>query len=159
MNRDEEDAEDYDPLFDKERPELLPFPPWATSRDYPLITYSTGNEIVQEKVGGGQSSREVSIKLLPDEKRIVDVLADKLAEGGCAGIILNTVNRAQEVARVLKNYFGEDVCLLHSRFLAVDRAHKEKDLFEKLGPRASVPALPCCRHQIFEQSCDSILIC
>jgi hypothetical protein len=88
------------------------------------------------------------------------VLEDLLSEGGCAGIIVNTVKRAQEIARILSNYFGEEcVWLLHSRFIAMDRAQKEKELFAKLGADGEREGKRPNRcivvgTQIFEQSCD-----
>jgi len=147
---------EYDPVFDKEKPEALLLPPWATTYDYPIITFSDGCEIHQEKIKGERRSLEIALRILPDDEQIALVLEDLLAEGGCAGIIVNTVKRAQEIARALNNHFGEEcVWLLHSRFIAMDRAQKEKELFSKLGPDGERPQrCIVVGTQIFEQSCD-----
>lgn len=145
----------YDPIFDDEEPEKVAQPNWATTRDYPLITYTKGGEILQKKVLGRQRSQEIAIRILPEDQELALVLANLLSDGGCAGIIVNTVKRAQEIALMLKEHFGSDVCLLHSRFIGVDRAQKEKDLFEKLGPDGVRPwRYIVVGTQIFEQSCD-----
>lgn len=152
-------VKEYDPVFDKEKPEAPPFPTWATTCDYPIITFTDGGDIHQEKICGERRPLEVALKVLPDDEQIALVLEDLLSEGGCAGIIVNTVKRAQNIARTLRQFFNEDVQLLHSRFLAVDRAQKEKDLFAKLGADSEREGRRPKRcivvgTQIFEQSCD-----
>lgn len=145
---------EYDPLFDEKKPEaILPF--WASTRDYPIITYSDGCQLYQEKIDGNTREIEVSINELTANEEIVSVLDDLLSDGGCAGVIVNTVKRAQKIAEALKHFGEYNVTLLHSRFIAKDRARKEKELLEKLGPNGNRPL----RHivvgtQIFEQSCD-----
>ncbi|NLI91843.1 MAG: CRISPR-associated helicase Cas3' [Peptococcaceae bacterium] len=160
LNRESAPVREYDPVFDKEKPEAPPLPPWATTCDYPIITFTDDCDIHQEKISGERRPLEVALKVLPDDEQIALVLADLLSEGGCAGIIVNTVKRAQKVACKLNEFFDEDcVQLLHSRFLAMDRAQKEKDLFEKLGAdseRENRRPKRCIvvGTQIFEQSCD-----
>jgi CRISPR/Cas system-associated endonuclease/helicase Cas3 len=80
-----------------------------------------------------------------------------LAEGGCAGLIVNTVARAQALARSLSEAFGDcTVVLVHSRFVAPDRAAKEVKLREQLGPNSqSRPKkLIVVGTQVLEQSLD-----
>ncbi len=158
LNRESQAANEYDPLFDKEKPKPLPLPPYATTYDYPIITFSDRGEIYQEKISGEQRPLEVLLNTLPDDE-IMAVLEDMLSDGGCAGIIVNTVKRAQNIAMILQQFYGEDVQLLHSRFVAIDRAQKEQDLFARLGmdsARAGNRPQRCIvvGTQIFEQSCD-----
>lgn len=150
---------EFDPVFDIEKPEDPLLPPWATSSDYPIITFTDGGKVYQEIVKGAQRSLEVTLKTLPDDERIVSVLEELLSDGGCAGVIVNTVKRAQNIASILWQFFGEDVHLLHSRFIAIDRAQKEKNLFDKLGANNEQEDRRPERcivvgTQIFEQSCD-----
>ena len=156
LNKDSAPVPDYDPLFDKERPKAPSLPTWADTRDYPIITYTDDQEIYQEKIGGKKRPLNVEFKILPEDDHIIAVLEDVLSEGGCAGIIVNTVKRAQQIARTLGLCFGEDcVELLHSRFIAMDRAQKEKELMDRLGPDGERPErVIVVGTQIFEQSCD-----
>ncbi|MCL5981576.1 MAG: CRISPR-associated helicase Cas3' [Firmicutes bacterium] len=128
------------------------------SCEYPLITFTDGNKVGQRVVPSDGIARDVQLDLLPE-----DVLSERLehllSNGGCAGIIVNTVKRAQELARTLCERFGEDtVRLLHSRFLAPDRAAKEKKLLEDLGkPGADRHRPEKCivvGTQVLEQSLD-----
>jgi CRISPR-associated endonuclease/helicase Cas3 len=131
---------------------------WASSREYPLITCTDGNEVKPRAIPIYGAPREVRLEYLSDNA-LPDRLDDLLLGGGCAGVIVNTVNRAQETAKALSERFGEEtVRLLHSRFLAPDRAQKELELLKELGS----PAKKCRRPekrivvgtQVLEQSLD-----
>ena len=159
LNKESTPTREYDPAFDKEKPEVPKLPLWATTRDYPIITYTEGRDVSQEKVYGHQRPVEVRLEVLPNDEQIAIIIKDLLSEGGCAGIIVNTVKRAQSIACMLREDFGGDVQLLHSRFIAQDRARKEKDLLDKLGPEGNKKGERPSRcivvgTQIFEQSCD-----
>lgn len=160
LNKDSAPAMEYDPIFDKEKPEFPTLPAWAGTCDYPIITYTDGCDVHQEKISGEQRPLKVALNLLPADEQITRVLEDLLSEGGCAGIIVNTVKRAQKIAQMLRTHssisFGEEhVQLLHSRFIAKDRAHKEKELISKLGVDGKRPdRCIVVGTQIFEQSCD-----
>lgn len=159
LNRESAPIIEYDPVFDQEKPEAPPLPGWATTGDYPIITFTDGCIIHQQKIRGEQRPLNVELSLLPDDEQIVLTLQDLLSEGGCAGIIANTVKRAQKIACTLRQFFNEDVYLLHARFLAVDRAQKEKELFARLGANSEREGRRPKRcivvgTQIFEQSCD-----
>lgn len=159
LNEENMTVMEYDPLFDKEKPEAPPLPSYATTCDYPIITFTDGCNIHQRRIDGKQRKLEVELTVLSEDDQITVILKELLSEGGCAGIIVNTVKRAQKVASKLREFFGEDVELLHSRFLAMDRAQKEKDLFANLGAdseRKGTRPKRCIvvGTQIFEQSCD-----
>lgn len=100
--------------------------------------------------------RTVSLRQLgPDDEDLVGLLRDRLSEGGCVAVIRNTVVRAQETYEVLKASFGEDVRLMHSRFLAADRATRERDLVDLLGRQGRRPErLIVVATQVIEQSLD-----
>lgn len=123
---------------------------------YPLISYTEG---LATRVTEPQASgvvRKVYVKCIDDEF-LLDKLEKLLADGGCVGIIRNTVAQAQETARVLEMYFGEEyVRLLHSRFLSFDRVDKEQELRELLGPggEGRPDKLIVVGTQVMEQSLD-----
>lgn len=156
LNKEISPVPEKDPIFDKVKPEIPPSPDWADTCDYPIITFTDGSHVQQEKISGKQRVLDVTLEVLSEDEQIVSILADLLSEGGCAGVIVNTVKRAQKIAYALSQHFGgEQVQLLHSRFLAVDRAQKEKELFAKLGVDGQRPQrCIVVGTQIFEQSCD-----
>jgi len=111
---------------------------WATSLAYPLITYTDNKNIISAPIEGQASKRtkEVQIKTLDDEN-LIPALDAALENGGCAGVIFNTVKKAQEAYKEIAARFGNDtVELLHSGFIATDRATREKELLQKLGKAA-----------------------
>jgi len=120
---------------------------------YPLITYLDNGEIYEVPVHGVKRSIEVEIKRIKDEE-IKEIIAEKLLDGGCLGIIANTVKRAQELYEMLKAG-GENVILLHSRFKAADRARKEQQLINILGKDGiRENRLIIVGTQVLEQSLD-----
>lgn len=104
-------------------------------RGYPrtLILDSTCRDIPTAQVAS--RPRTVEIEEIPDGlDELVDRLAQDLSGGGCVAVIRNTVSRAQETYTFLRDHLDEvEVVLVHSRFLAVDRAAREADLRSRLG--------------------------
>lgn len=91
----------------------------------------------------------------------LDLLAEKalelLAAGGCGAIIVNTVDRAQELYAILREKMCESMQLLlfHARFPADDRAERERQvlaLFGAVGTRPRCALLIAT--QVVEQSLD-----
>ena len=85
------------------------------------------------------------------------MLDEALAEGGCAVVIRNTVKDAQATYDALAPHFGADgVTLLHSRFIASDRAERDERMLRLFGkdsaarPRRHVVVAT----QVIEQSLD-----
>jgi len=144
---------DY-PQFDVVEESILP--DWATTYDYPIITYTSNNMVFQKNVNASRRNQYVEVNKIKTDEEIIPLLEKLLSEGGCAGIIVNTVKRAQRITGELRKIFGEEnVLLLHSHFIAVDRAIKEKELFEKLGAKGKRPdKCIVVGTQVFEQSCD-----
>ncbi|MGW6275471.1 hypothetical protein [Streptomyces sp. NPDC055060] len=84
-----------------------------------------------------------------------------MAQGGCALVVRNTVDRVREAAAVLSERFGKQaVTVAHARFIDLDRAVKDADLRERFGPPESCSARrPQAAHivvasQVAEQSLD-----
>jgi CRISPR-associated endonuclease/helicase Cas3 len=123
---------------------------------YPLISYTEGCEI--KEIAPSNSGRKLTVKIeFIDEMRFVEMLQSLLVDGGCAGIIRNTVQKAQETARMLEACFGaEHVRLLHSRFISCDRVRKEEEIRSLLGPgeKQRPQKLIVVGTQVMEQSLD-----
>ena len=127
---------------------------------YPIISYSNGNIIHNVLPAKSGRKQEVRLELL-DENDLCITLESLLEDGGCVGIIRNTVQKAQETAEMLEKKFESQVVeLLHSRFISCDRVYKELDVRKKLGPPNIVPEnkrpklLIVVGTQVMEQSLD-----
>ncbi|WP_331739431.1 CRISPR-associated helicase Cas3' [Streptomyces sp. NBC_01187] len=133
------------------------------ARGYPLLACvapgSAPRVVTPQPSGRGT---EVVMERCPDD---VEVLADRLeaelADGGCALVVRNTVERVLEAASRLRRRFGEGcVTVAHARFVDLDRAAKEADLLARFGPpRTSAGCRPEGPHivvatQVVEQSLD-----
>lgn len=159
LNTDSKPISQADPLG---RSTIAPIqkPQWSACSEYPLVTYTDGNKIKQHAIPWEGDLREISLEYITeDADAIIEKLDDLLSGGGCAGVIVNTVKRAQKLAQKLREHFGEDtVKLLHSRFLAPDRARKEQELLFELGKPDANPNRPLKRivigTQVLEQSLD-----
>jgi CRISPR-associated endonuclease/helicase Cas3 len=127
---------------------------------YPLISYTDGN-VIKEAIPQ-QSGRTLCIKMVVLQKgMLMNTLQAQLSDGGCAGIICNTVQRAQDITQIAETYFGEEnVELLHSRFISCDRVRKEQQVRSQLGSPHDVPEdnrphkLIVVGTQVMEQSLD-----
>ncbi|WP_166844615.1 CRISPR-associated helicase Cas3' [Isoptericola sp. BMS4] len=124
------------------------------------VTALTGGVAAGSDVEGAAATRRVAVETAADED-VVALVRDAVVDGGCVLVVRNTVRRAQETFRDLQDVLGTDVVLLHSRFLASDRKHREQRLVEQLGPpshgggRGSRPKrLVVVATQVVEQSLD-----
>ena len=134
---------------------------WTKCEDYPLITWSDRGVVKQINPENSGREQYVEIRQL-DCENLACTLKNLLIEGGCVGIIRNTVKAAQETARRLDEYFqGEvEIYLLHARFISEDRVNREKEVRNKLGPPNEVSEENRPRKmivvgtQVMEQSLD-----
>ncbi|MDO5617953.1 CRISPR-associated helicase Cas3' [Kocuria sp.] len=104
---------------------------------FPRLTTVTAGEAVATALPDRAGHRNVVLRAIDDD---VDALLRELAvlhqDGGIAGIVCNTVRRAQQVYEWAVAEFGpQDVELLHSQFTALDRAAREQRLVELIGPK------------------------
>ena len=130
---------------------------WCNTTGYPLFTWTDAGAIYQKKMEWNETQTSVQILKLLDEERI-SVLKSELREGGCSGVILNTVKRAQEFTELVKEQLPEyDVILIHSQFLMPDRAEIEQEILRRTG-KTSGPEqrnrLIVVGTQVLEQSLD-----
>ncbi len=89
---------------------------------------------------------------------LVEILQDALQDGGCAGVICNTVKDAQRTASALmaSPYFSEDeVFVFHARFPLDWRAEIEQAVVELFGKQGERPRRAVVvATQVIEQSLD-----
>ncbi|MGP2526622.1 CRISPR-associated helicase Cas3' [Acidaminococcus sp. LBK-2] len=110
--------------------------PWMCSKDYPLLTWTDGPDVKQMKVSLGTSELKVKIRKIHDDE-IIPVLQDQLSDGGCAGIIVNTVKRAQQLAVELKQKLTDDeIMVFHAGFTMEQKAAIEHKLLERIGKKS-----------------------
>ena len=130
---------------------------WCNTTGYPLFTWTDAGAIYQKKMKWNETQTSVQILKLLDEERI-SVLKIELREGGCAGVILNTVKRAQEFTELVKEQLPEyDVILIHSQFLMPDRAEIEQEILKRTGKTSNPEQrnrLIVVGTQVLEQSLD-----
>lgn len=145
---------------DRGKPVPDPYAALRTDLRYPLVTV-TGKERGATATSCADSGRGLTVHLhqLDDDlPALAELLRDRLTDGGCALVVRNTVARVQETAAALRAALGPDtpISVAHSRFMAVDRAAKDRWLRDTFGPSdANRPA----RHvvvasQVAEQSLD-----
>lgn len=119
----------------------------TTSRTSASITVPISEEDTATTVLIEQSSDDLG--------SLVENIQHLVADGGCVGVVRNTVARAQETARALREAFPGDVILLHSRFLAQHRVKIEDHLIAALGRGESRPwRCIVVGTQVIEQSLD-----
>ena len=125
---------------------------------YPVIsTVSSAGVRVHEIDGEAEVAKRIVPTSVGSPREIAQMLDRELAQGGCAVVIRNTVREAQETYEAVRELFGrEQTTLLHSRFLAAERAARDRRMLELFGKGATQRPQ---RHvvvatQVIEQSLD-----
>lgn len=128
---------------------------WDTTTAYPLVTYTDGSTVKQFSGFNSENYARVAIVRI-DDNDLISTLSEYLQDGGIAGVIVNTVRRAQEIAELCSQHFGEDIVeLLHSNFIAADRVKKELKLLQTIGKDSVRPYKKIIvGTQVMEQSLD-----
>ena len=131
--------------------------PWQTCRGYPLLTWTDGKQVEQVTIPLETEPRRVETFPLTEEQ-LTDTLRSALREGGCAGVIVNTVKKAQAIAARLRAELPEfEVVVFHAQFLMPDRAAKEEALMKRIGKHSTPEQrdkLIVVGTQVLEQSLD-----
>ena len=115
--------------------------PWYTSRAYPALTWTEQQQVHGAELPYDGPKKTVRIQRIAHQESIESqieaaslLLKEKLRDGGCAALVLNTVKRAQAFASAMQESFPEcHVLLLHSRFILEDRLAREKELLRRMG--------------------------
>jgi CRISPR-associated endonuclease/helicase Cas3 len=105
---------------------------------YPVLTASgvDGTPVVRVAQPSGRETTVTLSRADDDLTALASLLRAQLADGGCALVIRNTVRRVQESASHLRAALagsGIEVSVAHSRFLAPDRADKDRWLRDTFG--------------------------
>lgn len=123
---------------------------------YPLLTWTDGNEVKQEALPYIGIHRNVAIKKCGSDN-LVSVIKNAVQVGGCVGIILNTVSRAQKISDIIRNEITGNLLLYHAQFIMPDRNKKETELLEKTGKNSNDDTrngFVVVGTQVLEQSLD-----
>jgi CRISPR-associated endonuclease/helicase Cas3 len=134
---------------------------------YPLITWTAAHNFgVQPIETSTENSRMLHLRWLDgdidgDEFEIGRILREQLSGGGCAAVICNTVDRAQQVYARLEKLFpgqahgGRDrTDLLHARFLFKDRAERELRALVRFGKNGEkIRDRSDCEHEVKRPDC------
>lgn len=124
---------------------------------YPLLTMNDGDKILQYDDFDILKGTDYEIKRLSKEDSTdITNLIEDITKQGIVGVIVNTVKKSQEFAKLCSNVFGkEHVFLLHSLFIATDRYKKEKELLDLIGKNGKRPKfMIVIGTQVIEQSLD-----
>ncbi|WP_223602436.1 CRISPR-associated helicase Cas3' [Lentilactobacillus otakiensis] len=130
---------------------------WQESEAYPLVSIVDGTELKQVTKFEGNSDQKpfhIQVKRInPDNNQLIQAVLAKISEGGVAGIIVNTVKRAQALAKLVPK--GVELMMLHSAFLAPAREVQEEKLQKAIGKRGQRPKkMIVIGTQVLEQSLD-----
>lgn len=130
---------------------------WKHSLAYPLLTYTENNTVKQKALAFDGENKEVSVRrIIRDE--VAATAGYAVERGGCVGVIVNTVRKAQEIAAELQSAFPKaEVIIMHAQFIMTDRAKREEQILKRVGKHST----PESRHgliivgtQVLEQSLD-----
>lgn len=117
---------------------LAPFGESDTSKVYPAITAvtETGNRIVHPipETARRQTVDFTLCAALHDPQKIAALAAEKVKDGGCLCVLLNTVRQAQETYLAMKDTFDGELILFHAQFPAGRRNEIEKNCLRLFGP-------------------------
>ena len=121
-----------------------------TNLAYPLLTYTENSIVKQQSDFTKSQSKTVTIKsFTSDAPQQIAQKADELVnQGGICGIIVNSIARAQDIAKEIK----APKILLHSSFLAQDRSCIEEQILKTRENRPK--KLVIIGTQVLEQSLD-----
>ena len=99
---------------------------------YPLLTWTDGGKMMQKALPYNADKKTIHISKCND-KDIIEIVRSAVSSGGCVGIIMNTVSRAQSTTKLIKNEITDNVLLYHAQYIMPDRAAKEETLLERIG--------------------------
>jgi len=130
---------------------------WKHSLAYPLLTYTENNAVKQKALAFDGENKEVSVRrIIRDE--VAATAGYAVERGGCVGVIVNTVRKAQEIAAELQSAFPKaEVIIMHAQFIMTDRAKREEQILKRVGKRSTPESrrgLIIVGTQVLEQSLD-----
>lgn len=131
--------------------------PWKENRGYPLLTWTDGGKVYQRAGSLHSPGKRIQLENVTEEG-LPALMRQNMCMGGCAGVIVNTVKKAQTLAAVLRQAMPEfEILLFHAQYVMPDRAEKERTLLQRLGKhstREQRNGLIVVGTQVLEQSLD-----
>lgn len=129
---------------------------WEDNESYPLLTMLDENHVEQYSNfldANHERKRIKVIRLDSDDEIIIEKVLQSLSDGGVAGIIVNTVKRAQHLYDLIPDKI--DKLVLHSAFIIPERLNLEKEIQSKIGKNSNRPKkMIVIGTQVLEQSLD-----
>jgi CRISPR-associated endonuclease/helicase Cas3 len=115
--------------------------PPSDTLSYPLISWTENQNVFQKEVPILINNHSIMIEKVDMENEVSQIVTEikqNLSTEGCAGIIVNTVTRAQNLAEALEEELEDyTILLFHSRFTSKDRAKKEEEVLKKVGKEST----------------------
>jgi len=114
---------------------------WGTSQvpdiPYPRILLVNDGQAVGEHVACRSLTPIAVSGIAEDLETIAQTALSALDRGGCGAVIVNTVQRAQDLYRLLKGAVGSnsELLLFHARYPADERSERELAVLERFGRR------------------------
>ncbi|WP_455090693.1 CRISPR-associated helicase Cas3' [Parascardovia denticolens] len=127
---------------------------WSANQSYPLLSMLDGDRLIQTSDFDPQSTKRIEVRRIDgDEQTAIQSVLGSIRDGGIAGVIVNTVKRAQALASLVPS--DVTTIVLHSAFLATDRVDFERQLQKLIGKDGERPSkLVVIGTQVLEQSLD-----
>lgn len=124
---------------------------------YPRLLLASEGRLQGESVACRALAPITVFAIEEDLSVLASIALEKLVGGGCGVVIVNTVQRAQDLFANLKVLLGADTELLlfHARFPADERGARERAVLGKFGRNANRPTRALLiATQVVEQSLD-----
>lgn len=127
--------------------------------DYPRVLMSRGDQVLGEHAACRPMKPIIVASVTEELEALAGVALEALSGGGCGAVILNTVQRAQDLYSLLKSRVDDDTELLlfHARYPADERGEREKRVLTCFGRGKGVhrpPRALLIATQVVEQSLD-----
>ena len=126
--------------------------------EYPAITWATSGDAGVVPLPRPEDRRVALEWLSREPEAVVEALRVDLHQGGCAVVICNTVARAQEIYRALKEAHlvpDDALTLFHARYPLAWRDEIEKSILTRFGKNGARPERAIVvATQVIEQSLD-----
>ncbi len=126
---------------------------------YPRILLVRDGETLGETVACRPLAPIHIVGLAQDLETLANEALACLADGGCGLVIVNTVQRAQNIYQLLRERIADpaELMLFHARFPADERARREGEVLSRFGPVPQTQRPTRClliATQVAEQSLD-----
>lgn len=123
---------------------------------YPLLTWTHGKDIAQKQLTYEKPDKSVNTEVV-NESDIFARIKEVTESGGCVGIIVNTVRRAQKIKSEISASITDNILLCHAQFILPDRMKKEEELLKRIGKNSTSDdrkGFVVVGTQVLEQSLD-----